>query len=109
MIAALTWAAGRCSTWISKRKRRQEFWPSSRCSAAAGPAASYLVIDNFSPHKHPKVTSGAWTFHLPVAKACEGAQLTFRCARWRCADEVNDVQVLPPYFTVGDCKVICTC
>ena len=69
MIAALDLATGKMFYRIGERKRWQEFlsflklirerWPGGRL---------YVIMDNFSPHKHPKVTGWA---------AASGVELVF--------------------------------
>jgi transposase len=60
MIAALDLATGTMTYRIRDRKRWREFLAFLKLLRARWPGQKlYLVVDNFSPHKHPTVTSWA--------------------------------------------------
>ena len=60
MIAALDLATGKITYRIGERKRWREFLAFLKLLRGRWPGQKlYLVADNFSPHKHPKVTSCA--------------------------------------------------
>jgi hypothetical protein len=57
MLAALDLSSGQITYRIRERKRWREFLAFLKLLRARWPAQKlYLVVDNFSPHKHPKVT-----------------------------------------------------
>jgi transposase len=60
MIAVLDLATGQIFYRIRARKRRQEYLAFLKLLRQRWPAGTlYLIADNFSPHKHPSVTSWA--------------------------------------------------
>jgi DDE superfamily endonuclease len=60
MLAALDLATGKITYRIRERKRWQEFLALLKLLRARWPAQQlYVICDNFSPHKHPQVTSWA--------------------------------------------------
>jgi transposase len=60
MIAALDLATGQITYRIRARKRWQEFLAFLTLLRARWPGQTlYVIADNFSPHKHPNVTSWA--------------------------------------------------
>jgi transposase len=60
MIAALDLATGRLFYRIRDRKRWREFLSFLKSLRARWPGQKlYLIVDNFSPHKHPGVTTWA--------------------------------------------------
>lgn len=82
MIAALDLGTGKMIYGIRERKRWQEFLAFLKLLRRRWPGQKlYLVLDNFSLHKHPEVTSWAaghdvemvflptyasWLNHIPV-------------------------------------------
>ena len=82
MIAALDLATGQMTYRIRDRKRWGKFLAFLKLLCARWPGGKlYLVLDNFSPHKHPKVTSGAaehnmdWTSCPPTPPGRTGSSL----------------------------------
>jgi transposase len=60
MIAALDLGSGQITYRIGERKRWREFLAFLKLLRARWPGQKlYLIMDNFSPHKHPKVTGWA--------------------------------------------------
>ena len=60
MIAALDLATGQISYRIRERKRWQEFLSFLKLLRQRWPGQKlYVIVDNFSPHKHPQVTGWA--------------------------------------------------
>jgi hypothetical protein len=60
MLAALDLATGQMTYRIRDRKRWREFLALLKLLRARWPGQKiYLIVDNFSPHKHPQVTSWA--------------------------------------------------
>jgi len=60
MIAALDLPTGQMTYRIRERKRWREFLAFLKLLRSRWPAQKlYLIADNFSPHKHPKVTGWA--------------------------------------------------
>jgi transposase len=69
MIAALDLATGKMLYRIRERKRWQEFLSFLKLLRARWPAQKlHVILDNFSPHKHPQVTGWA---------AAHGVELVF--------------------------------
>jgi transposase len=60
MLAALDLATGTMTYRIRQRKRWREFLALLKLLRARWPGQKlYVIVDNFSPHKHPKVTGWA--------------------------------------------------
>jgi transposase len=60
MLAALDLSTGRMLYRIRRRKRRHEFLSFLKVLRARWPGQKlYLIVDNFSPHKHPRVRQWA--------------------------------------------------
>jgi transposase len=69
MIAALDLATGKITHRIRERKRRREFLAFLKLARQRWPGQKlYVILDNFSPHKHPEVT---------VWAAASGVELVF--------------------------------
>ena len=67
MLAALDLATGTITYRIRERKRWQEFLAFLKLLRSRWPGQKlYLVVDNFSPHKHPKVTGWAATNNVEL-------------------------------------------
>jgi len=74
MLAALDLASGQMFYRIRERKRWREFLALPKLLRARWPGQKlYLVIDNFSPHKHAKVTGWAAEHNVELTIFnCEG-------------------------------------
>jgi transposase len=67
MLAALDLATGKIYYRIRQRKRWQEFLGLLKALRARWPGAKlYVVLDNFSPHKHPNVRAWAAAHHVEL-------------------------------------------
>jgi transposase len=67
MIAALDLATGQIFYRIRKRKRWREYLAFLKLLRQRWPAGRlYVIADNFSPHKHPQVTSWAATHDVDL-------------------------------------------
>jgi transposase len=67
MLAALDLGSGQISYRIRERKRWREFLAFLKLLRSRWPAGKlYVICDNFSPHKHPQVTSWAAGHNLEL-------------------------------------------
>jgi transposase len=67
MIAALDLATGQITYRIRQRKRWQELLSFLRLLRCRWPGQTlYVILDNFSPHKHPQVLSWAAANHTEL-------------------------------------------